>query len=298
MGSAALSHLTLQVIFLAACVTLAAGMKESAVVRLHLADVKLEEEPLFVLLLRLGTTVAAVALGSQLLFGPRAKGRVVELPADPTLTLREDNGVTTLAPVHIGRAKTADAPILEGTSRAYTNASNPRGLSFMPPTPPAADAPTAASPAVAAPAAADPKRKALPKYTLAEVAAHSTRDDAWIIIDERVYDVTRFIDKHPGGVGPMVNLAGKDCTDVFANYHAARIYKTMLPGFLIGEMAEGEITVWPHVADFRRVRQELLRRGLFETSMGYYYKMIAWHALLLLGAPPAPLRPRVAQCAT
>jgi len=114
------------------------------------------------------------------------------------------------------------------------------------------------------------------------VGKHCTRDDAWVIIDERVYDVTRFIDKHPGGVGPIVNLAGKDCTDVFANYHAARIYKQMLPAFLIGEMAPGEIVVWPHVADFRRIRQELLRRGLFETDMRYYAKMFAWHALLLL----------------
>ena len=58
----------------------------------------------------------------------------------------------------------------------------------------------------------------------------------------------------------------------------------MLPAMLIGEMAEGEIVVWPHVADFRRIRQELLRRGLFETDMRYYYKMAAWHALLWLSA--------------
>jgi len=126
------------------------------------------------------------------------------------------------------------------------------------------------------------------------VAKHCTRDDAWVIIDERVYDVTRFIDKHPGGVGPILNLAGKDCTDVFANYHAHRIYRTMLPGFLIGEMAAGEIVVWPHVADFRRVRLELLRRGLFETDMRYYYKMIAWHALLLLGGLYLSLGPHSA----
>jgi len=96
--------------------------------------------------------------------------------------------------------------------------------------------------------------------------------------------VTRFIDRHPGGVLPMVNLAGKDCTDVFANYHAARIYKQMLPAYLIGEVAEGETVVWPHVADFRRIRQELLRRGLFETDMRFYAKMFAWHAFLFLGA--------------
>ena len=32
------------------------------------------------------------------------------------------------------------------------------------------------------------------------MAEHNTRDDCWIILDDRVYDITRFIDAHPGGV--------------------------------------------------------------------------------------------------
>ena len=247
---------------------------------------------------------------------PKKTGTVTELPADPAFTLREDGGVTKVCPVHTGRAKKdGEPPILEGTSRALDNYANPRGLSFLPPRPEGAaaarrsktpprpkPAPAAAAAAPAAEAAASEAApaaaatfgghtfegkanpKVLPKYTLAEVAKHCTKDDAWVVIDERVYDVTRFIERHPGGVGPIVALAGKDCTDVFANYHAARIYRTMLPGFLIGEMAAGEIVVWPHVADFRRIRQELLRRGLFETSMGYYAKMAAWHVFMWLGA--------------
>jgi len=96
--------------------------------------------------------------------------------------------------------------------------------------------------------------------------------------------LSRFIDEHPGGVGPILNLAGKDCTDVFANYHAARVYDRMLPAYLIGTMAAGEIVVAPHVADFRRIRQELLRRGLFETDSRFYLKMLAWHCTLWLCA--------------
>ena len=82
------------------------------------------------------------------------------------------------------------------------------------------------------------KGKPLPKYTMAEVAKHNTKDDCWIILDERVYDITRFIDRHPGGVGPVANMAGKDATDVFANYHAARVYKNMLPQYLVGECTD------------------------------------------------------------
>jgi delta8-fatty-acid desaturase len=240
-------------------------------------------ESLLVKLLRLGMTAAAAALIAQLLLVRAKPGKVTELPADPSMTLREDGGVTKVVPLHIGRAKTSELPILEGKSRDLDNYSNPRNLSFLPQKPEKATEDAGAAPAAALASMLSTSQRELPQYTLAEVAKHCTREDAWIIIDERVYDMTKFIDKHPGGVGPMVNLAGKDCTDVFANYHAARIYQTMLPGFLIGEMAPGEIEVYPHAADFRRIRQELLRRGAFETDMGYYGKQAAWHALLWCG---------------
>merc|ERR1712048_1432298 len=101
----------------------------------------------------------------------------------------------------------------------------------------------------------------LARYTMAEVAKRNTQEELWIIVDGRVYDLTRFVDRHPGGFLPIMDMAGKDCTDVFANYHAARVYKHMLPPYLVGEVSD--LTVPPHVKDFRAIRQELLRRGLF-----------------------------------
>lgn len=32
-----------------------------------------------------------------------------------------------------------------------------------------------------------------------EVAKHNKRDDAWIVIEDKVYDVTTFVPEHPGG---------------------------------------------------------------------------------------------------
>ena len=122
----------------------------------------------------------------------------------------------------------------------------------------------------------------LPKFTMAEVAKHNTQEDCWIILDERVYDITKFIDSHPGGVGPVVNMAGKDATDVFANYHAARVYKNMLPTYLIGECTD--VVVYPHVADFRAARQQMLQEGLFDTDYTYYAKLSLWMTSLFVSS--------------
>lgn len=45
-----------------------------------------------------------------------------------------------------------------------------------------------------------------------EVQKHNTRDDCWVVINGQVFDVTEFIDAHPGGVGAIVANAGKDVT--------------------------------------------------------------------------------------
>ena len=37
------------------------------------------------------------------------------------------------------------------------------------------------------------------RFSAADVAAHKTANDLWIIVDEDVYDLTKFADEHPGG---------------------------------------------------------------------------------------------------
>lgn len=57
-------------------------------------------------------------------------------------------------------------------------------------------------------------------YTQAEVAQHSSRDDCWVIISGKVYDVTSYIPRHPGGAMIYVK-AGGDCTHLFEAYHTS-----------------------------------------------------------------------------
>lgn len=45
-----------------------------------------------------------------------------------------------------------------------------------------------------------------------DVYSHNTGDSLWLIIENKVYDVTKFVKKHPGGAKVMSHSAGGDAT--------------------------------------------------------------------------------------
>ncbi|KAL7419080.1 hypothetical protein Q5752_005916 [Cryptotrichosporon argae] len=53
----------------------------------------------------------------------------------------------------------------------------------------------------------------------AEVQKHNTKDDCWVIIGGNVYDVTEFLEYHPGGAKVILAQAGKDATKIFKPLH-------------------------------------------------------------------------------
>ncbi|RPD65482.1 hypothetical protein L227DRAFT_540273 [Lentinus tigrinus ALCF2SS1-6] len=60
----------------------------------------------------------------------------------------------------------------------------------------------------------------LPTYSLEEIAKHDKTDDAWIILDNKVYDVTSVLSWHPGGAKSILMYAGKATVDVTIEYNA------------------------------------------------------------------------------
>ena len=45
-------------------------------------------------------------------------------------------------------------------------------------------------------------------YAVKDLKQHTTEDDCWIAINGKVYDVTHFLDEHPGGFDIIVTNTG------------------------------------------------------------------------------------------
>ncbi len=55
--------------------------------------------------------------------------------------------------------------------------------------------------------------------TADELAKHNNENDAWMAIDDNVYNVTDYMNKHPGGKEAILRYAGKDATEAFYQIH-------------------------------------------------------------------------------
>ncbi|KAJ2793378.1 hypothetical protein FBU31_003926 [Coemansia sp. 'formosensis'] len=74
--------------------------------------------------------------------------------------------------------------------------------------------------------------------TMDEVALHNKRNDCWMVIAGKVYNVTHYLEYHPGGKGELMRAAGKDGSALFNDIHpwvnAEGILRACLVGFCTG----------------------------------------------------------------
>ena len=73
-------------------------------------------------------------------------------------------------------------------------------------------------------------------FSIAEVASHKTKDDLWLIVDEDVYDLTKFQNEHPGGAKILTRVAGKDASKQFWKYHNEGILKKYQAQLQVGSL--------------------------------------------------------------
>ena len=79
-------------------------------------------------------------------------------------------------------------------------------------------------------------RRCVQKFTAAEVADHNAAGDAWLIIDGKVFDVTQYVDKHPGGDKILRNVGGDVSKEFRGPQHPTHVFETV-DRFCIGELS-------------------------------------------------------------
>ncbi|KAI0395447.1 putative cytochrome b5 protein [Xylariaceae sp. FL0594] len=76
-------------------------------------------------------------------------------------------------------------------------------------------------------------------FTAKEVSEHKDEQNGmYIIVDSGVYDITNFLDEHPGGAKILKRMAGKNATKQFWKYHGKNVLQKYGEKLKVGELAE------------------------------------------------------------
>jgi acyl-CoA 6-desaturase (Delta-6 desaturase) len=123
-------------------------------------------------------------------------------------------------------------------------------------------------------------------YTWEEVQKHTKSGDQWIVVERKVYNVSQWVKKHPGGLRILGHYAGEDATEAFTAFHPdLQLVRKYMKPLLIGELEASEPSLDRQknaalVEDFRALRERLEAEGCFKTQPLFFFLHLS-HILLL-----------------
>lgn len=107
-------------------------------------------------------------------------------------------------------------------------------------------------------------------FTWQEVAKHNTRESAWVAVEGKVYDVTKWVDSHPGGSEYIELAAGRDITYLFDSYHPfTEKPAEILKKFEIGTLKTNEFPVYKKDSGFYKECKEEVGKYFRENKIHY-----------------------------
>ncbi|KAF7224303.1 acyl-CoA Delta-4 desaturase [Nothobranchius furzeri] len=129
-------------------------------------------------------------------------------------------------------------------------------------------------------------RKGTGVYTWEEVQKHCSRNDQWLVINRKVYNITQWARRHPGGARVISHYAGEDATEPFSAFHPdLRFVQKFLKPLLVGELATTEPSQdgtknEKIMEDFEHLRAQVEKEGLFQSKPLFFCLQLG-HILLL-----------------
>ncbi|KAI9666944.1 MAG: hypothetical protein M1831_001449 [Alyxoria varia] len=73
-------------------------------------------------------------------------------------------------------------------------------------------------------------------FTYKDVADHSSKKDLQLVVHDKVYDATSFVDEHPGGEEVLLDVGGQDATEAFEDVGHSDEAREILEGLKIGDL--------------------------------------------------------------
>ena len=73
-------------------------------------------------------------------------------------------------------------------------------------------------------------------YTLEKIQKHKDSKSTWVILHHKVYDLTKFLEEHPGGEEVLREQAGGDATENFEDVGHSTDARELSKTYIIGEL--------------------------------------------------------------
>eukprot|EP00243_Klebsormidium_subtile_P008429 TRINITY_DN399_c0_g1_i3.p1 TRINITY_DN399_c0_g1~~TRINITY_DN399_c0_g1_i3.p1 ORF type:complete len:120 (+),score=19.67 TRINITY_DN399_c0_g1_i3:151-510(+) len=96
--------------------------------------------------------------------------------------------------------------------------------------------------------------------TLEEASKHTTEKDAWLVIHGKVYDVTKFLEEHPGGDEVLLTSTAQDASQDFDDVGHSKSAIKMLEQYYVGDLHPDDMS--------EKARAKLERKQSAEKAAG------------------------------
>jgi len=117
-----------------------------------------------------------------------------------------------------------------------------------------------------------------------DVATHSSKKDLFIVVHDKIYNASSFVDEHPGGEEVLLDVGGQDATEAFEDVGHSDEAREILEGMLVGNLKRG-----PNDPPSKTASTDKIAAGPGGGEKGSYGAMggVGLYAVVLIGVAVA-----------